>query len=124
MRLFENAEVKRSVMHDWMEIFCKRDFTKRQANILNFLLCLMIASQSYSVKIPMLSDFSLCGVFPNKIRAELEELVRLNVIKWNEDTNVFTINVNMNEWDVKVLDYDHDRLDYLMDINQRKEVKG
>lgn len=123
MHPFEEAEVGRRIIHKWLEVFCKCDLTKRQSNILNFLLCIMITCKNFNVKIPLLSDFSLCGVMPNKIRSELEELERMNVLIWDRDEMMFAINGNIDTWAVRYYDdYNEARLEFLMDLNQRKEV--
>jgi hypothetical protein len=79
--------------------FLKRDFTKRQLNILLFIWTFSFSYGKESALIPQLQDFELCGVSKTKVRKELNHLVDMNVIRWEEDggSNRFFINTP-SEW--------------------------
>lgn len=107
------------VMNRWLDTFCKRDFTKRQANILFFLLSFTVHTKSLKTHIPTFKDFEQCGVAPSKVRAELEQLAKNKVIFINEEEMTFALNPNADEWAVKPFkNFNQERFDYLMDLNK------
>ncbi|MFQ3543522.1 replication protein [Halobacillus rhizosphaerae] len=76
----------------------KRNFTKRQQNII-----LLILNYSYSfgkeyAVFPKLQDFELCGVGRAKVRTELDKLVEMKVVQWDMDSNEFSISSPL-EWE-------------------------
>jgi hypothetical protein len=78
----------------------KRDFTKRQMNILGFILVLSMAYGKEWAVIPRMKDFELAGISSIKIRSEIDQLVEKGVIKWNQEENLFSI-TNPREWTTK-----------------------
>jgi hypothetical protein len=68
----------------------KRDFTKRQLNILSLIITF---SYTYGKESAMLkpSDFSICGIPTKKITGELKQLIEMNVLHWDNDFSEFTI---------------------------------
>lgn len=68
----------------------KRDFTKRQMNILYLILSL---SFPYGKEKALLkpNDFSLTGVPLKIIKGELEKLIEMNIIEWDQDFNEFSV---------------------------------
>ena len=69
----------------------KRDLTKRQVNIINFITALSYGLSKESAVVPNMQDFELCGVGKTRIRNELGKLVDLNVIDWDEVNNLFSL---------------------------------
>jgi hypothetical protein len=69
----------------------KRDFTKRQLNILSLIITF---SFNYGKEAALLqiSDFALTGLSVKKCRGELDQLIDMGVITWNTDFNEFSIN--------------------------------
>lgn len=75
----------------------KRDFTKRQHNIVTMIYDLSnVLGKEYAV-IPMLQDFELCGVSKTKIKEELLKLEAMHVIDWNKEKNHFSLQ-KTDEW--------------------------
>jgi hypothetical protein len=68
----------------------KRDFTKRQLNIL-FLILTFSFNYGKEKALLKLNDFSLSGVPDKKIRHEVTKLIEMNVIEWDQDFNEFNI---------------------------------
>jgi hypothetical protein len=68
----------------------KRDFTKRQLNILSLILTF---SYNYGKETAILkpTDFALTGLPSKKITEELKKLIDMNVISWDKDFNEFSI---------------------------------
>lgn len=68
----------------------KRDFTKRQLNILSTIISF---SFNYGKESALLkpSDFSLTGISVKKINDELTKLIEMKVIQWDRDFNEFRI---------------------------------
>jgi hypothetical protein len=76
----------------------KRDFTKRQKNIIWMIFTFSFPYGKYHAVIPKLKDFELCGVSKTKIKEELNRLVELNVLSWDEGLNKFEIKSPV-EWE-------------------------
>jgi hypothetical protein len=96
---YDNLHIPRQEMLYRAEIL-RRDFTKRQLKIIS-----MIQSLSYYIGkeraiIPKMQDFEIAGISKIKIRAELTQLVEMNVIDWNEEGNSFAL-TDPREWKVK-----------------------
>jgi hypothetical protein len=68
----------------------KRDFTKRQLNILSLIITF---SYNYGKETALLkiNDFALCGVPAKKVNSEISKLIDSNIITWNKDFNEFSI---------------------------------
>lgn len=71
--------------------FLKRDFTKRQLNILLLIHRFSLGFGKECAIIPQIQDFEICGVSKTKVRQELDKLLDLDVIEWNKDENLFKI---------------------------------
>lgn len=70
----------------------KRDFTKRQQNIIWFIFTLSTAYAKEFALIPQTSDFELCGVSKNKVRQELDKLEEMNVVECEKtEKNLYRI---------------------------------
>lgn len=96
----------------------KRDFTKRQMNILSSIIALsyMFGKEAAILK-P--SDFGLTGVPVKKIQEELSKLMEMNVIKWEKDFNEFLI-IDPKDWTAPYHShYDDKRSQELFFINLR-----
>ena len=78
----------------------KRDLTKRQMNILGFILVMSMAYGKEWAVIPRMKDFELAGISSIKIRSEIDQLVEIGVIKWNQKENLFSVN-DPREWTAK-----------------------
>ncbi|MGR9527640.1 replication protein (plasmid) [Priestia megaterium] len=106
-------------MNKWLDTFCSRDFTKRQANILFFLLSFTVHTKNLTTHIPTLKDFEHCGVSPTKIKDELEFLVDKHVIFWDKGKMNFTINPYADQWNIKRFkNYKCERFKYLVELNK------
>lgn len=75
----------------------KRNFTKRQQNILMFICNYSFTFGKESAIIPQLQDFEVCGISKTKVREELEKLLEMNVIKWDRESNRFSV-IDPNDW--------------------------
>lgn len=101
-----------------LKAFCGTDFTKRQTNICAFILSLEIQSKKERVFIPYLKDFKQAGVSPSKITGELEELESMNVILWNRQDMIFSINTQVDQWKVKKFTmFNFQRCNELLELN-------
>lgn len=69
----------------------KRDFTKRQMNIINLICDLSYVYGKKSALITNMQDFEQCGVSKTKIRDELDKLIECSIVDWNKETNEFTL---------------------------------
>lgn len=78
--------------------FLKRDFTKRQLKILSMIFTFSFQYGKEWALIPKMRDFELAGVSKIKIRSEINKLVELNVLNWNQEENLFRIN-DPREWE-------------------------
>ncbi|KON88306.1 hypothetical protein AF332_16865 [Sporosarcina globispora] len=62
--IYDKDMDKRELVIQWLTFLCAKDFTKRQANIMAFLLSLSILTGKIIVHVPRLKDFEQCGVGP------------------------------------------------------------
>ncbi|MDQ0169157.1 replication protein [Paenibacillus tundrae] len=101
----------------WDEVI-RRDFTKRQKDILLFLWRLSYGCNQATAMVPMLKDFSLCGVGKTNITNELKYLENCNVIAWQRGDNEFSFNEDFAYWQVSpVRGWDDERFKELIGIN-------
>lgn len=75
----------------------KHDFTKRQMNIISMIFQLSYYLGKSKAIIPKMMDFELCGISKIKVRSELQKLVEMKVVLWDEEENSFSIN-DPREW--------------------------
>ncbi|UOE58041.1 replication protein [Cytobacillus oceanisediminis] len=105
----------------WLTFYCAKDFTKRQANIMAFLLSFTILTGKIKIHIPRLKDFEQCGVGPTKIKAELQKLEDLGVICWDKENMLFGITLDTSKWKTKNLPhFDEKRFRKLVEINMEE----
>ncbi|SDC69241.1 phage replication protein O [Paenibacillus sp. UNCCL117] len=112
----------------WDEII-RRDFTKRQKDILQFIIRMSYGCGRKTAFIPKQKDFSLCGVGENKIKSELEYLENCKVIRWDRVGNEYGLNKDYDAWQVSpVRSWDEDRYKEIIHTNitlakkERKKV--
>lgn len=75
----------------------KRDFTKRQMNIIGLIFTFSFAYGKEWALIPKMKDFELTGISSIKIRNEIDQLVEMGVVKWKQEEMLFSIN-DPREW--------------------------
>ncbi len=69
----------------------KRNFTKRQLNILWFIFTYSFPFGKDKAVITKLQDFELSGVHKTKVREELDKLIEMNVIEFEEKLHLYGI---------------------------------
>lgn len=101
----------------WNEII-RRDFSKRQKDIILFIWRLSYGCQKKSAIIPKLKDFELCGIGAQNIRKELDYLVSCKVISWDKLETIFSVNKDYDKWQISpVRGWDEDRFRELISGN-------
>lgn len=101
----------------WDEII-RRDFTKRQKDILQLVIRLSYGCNKKSAHIPMMQDFGICGVTKNHIKGELNYLKEMKVLNWSQDEMIFSFNKDYNVWQARpVRQWDDERFKELLHIN-------
>lgn len=83
----------------WNEVI-RRDFSKRQKDIILFIWRLSYGCKKKSAFIPQLKDFELCGVGPTNVTKELNYLVSCKVIIWDKSTSFFTVAKDYERWQI------------------------
>lgn len=95
------------------------DFSKRQSNIMRFILFFSRQNNDGAAYIPEYRYFELCGVSRTKIKTELILLEEMNVIIWDRDKMLFQINYNSSFWKVKSNKFfDEDLYHELVELNE------
>ncbi|MGZ7119965.1 MAG: replication protein [Methanobacterium sp.] len=98
------------------EIF-RHDFTKRQILILLFIVTYSYLYGKEWALIPKLRDFELCGIGRTHIKKELVKLQGLNVLKWNQEENLYGVK-DPRVWGVPYnASYNDDRNKEIISIN-------
>jgi len=101
----------------WDEII-RRNFTKRQKDILFFIWRLSYGCQTKSALIPKMRHFQICGVAETKIKGELEYLEKCKVLSWDRENKVFEINKDFDKWQVSpVMGWDEEQFTTLIGLN-------
>lgn len=99
----------------WDEVI-RRDFTKRQKDILFFIWRLSYGCNQQVAVIPMQKDFSLCGVGKGHIGAELKHLETCKVITRTDVEYCF--NENYDLWKIdSVRGWEKERFQELIHLN-------
>lgn len=107
----------------WNEII-RRDFSKRQKDIILFIWRLSYGCQKKTAIIPKLKDFELCGIGYQNIRKELDYLVSCRVISWDTEDNLFTVNKDYEQWQISpVRGWDEEKFKELISKNLGKKTK-
>lgn len=98
--------------------YCVGDFTKRQSNILAFILLLSRHNKEYIAHIPELCCFECCGISRTKVKEEILKLEAANVLTWDREKMLFQINYHADEWKVKATTLFNEKgLKKLIDLN-------
>lgn len=101
----------------WDEVI-RRDFSKRQKDILLFIWRLSYGCQRRSAYVPKMKDFELSGVPATQIKTELEYLERSRVLFWNREEKLFEINKDYEKWYVNLVkSWNDERFTELLAIN-------
>lgn len=88
------------ISHEVHRELIRRDFSKRQRNIIDFILTLSWGCGRSDAVIPQLSHFALCGIGKNHVRSELSALVASRVIFWEEAEGLFRFNKHFDQWQI------------------------
>jgi phage replication O-like protein O len=101
----------------WDEII-RRDFSKRQTSVLQLIWRLSYGCNKKSATIPKLKYFEVCGVGKQNIKNELLYLVQTRVIKWDQETNIFTFNKDYEFWQISpIKGWNHEDFKELLHFN-------
>ncbi|MDQ6418695.1 replication protein [Paenibacillus sp. LHD-117] len=101
----------------WNEII-RRDFSKRQKDIILFIWRLSYGCQKKMALIPKLKDFEICGIGAQNIRKELDYLASCRVITWEKSASIFSVNKDYDKWQISpVRGWDDDRFRELISEN-------
>lgn len=105
----------------WVEHVICRDFTKRQIKILGLIYLFSIHNKKLECYIPTLNSFEVSGVSRHKIKAELQKLVDLKVVEWNQETMIFKITTEVENWKVDFADhYSPGKIEQIIALNSFK----
>ncbi|MFB5761145.1 replication protein [Paenibacillus medicaginis] len=106
----------------WNELI-RRNFTKRQKDILLFIWRLSYGCNLKDAFIPRLKDFETCGVPATHIKKELLFLENSQVIAWDKDEKLFAIRKNYDLWQISpVMGWDSERFNFLIHQNLKRKT--
>jgi hypothetical protein len=101
-----------------VEVF-RRNLSKRQKGIVWMIHIFSYSMNKKEAIIPYLQDFECCGIPRTKVKTELEEMERLNIIQWIREQNMFIIQ-DPDDWDAPINKYwNHKRFYELYKVNKR-----
>lgn len=109
----------------WDEVI-RRDFTKRQKDILFFIWRLSYGCQKRAAYIPQMKQFELCGVARTKVKDELLYLQKCRVLIWDQNNKLFEINKDYENWYISLVKtWDEQEFEELisMNLSQKKFPK-
>lgn len=109
----------------WDEIL-RRNFSKREQNLVLFIWRLSYGTGQKDCKIDQFNKFELAGIYKQDIKKELIHLRDCNVLEWDEESMVFSINKNHKYWQISPnKNWDSDQFKELIhqNINRKKVSK-
>ncbi|NGP58183.1 replication protein [Paenibacillus thiaminolyticus] len=109
----------------WDEVI-RRDFSKRQKDILFFIWRLSYGCQKRAAYIPQMKHFELCGVSRTKVKDELIYLEKCRVLIWDQVNKLFEINKDYENWYISLVKtWDEHEFEELisMNLSQKKFPK-
>jgi hypothetical protein len=115
----------------------KHDFTKRQLTILMFIITFSFNYGKEKAYIPKLQDFEIAGISKKHIKNELNKLMEMNVVTWDQEEKTFSIqeprfwincpyNAGYNDarsQELFVLNLQHAGIDVIPIIQKLKELE-
>lgn len=105
------------ISHEIHRELIRRKFSKRQRDVIDFILTLSWGCGKSSAIIPELKSFEEAGIRKNHIRVVLEGLVAENVIIWDELLNIFQFNKHYDQWTIQPISNSAKRLNELINLN-------
>lgn len=116
-----NPQVEQGYIRIANEIYnecIRRDFSKRQLNIILLILRLSYGCRKKYCEIPKLNYFEVAGINKVDIKKELKFLKSCKVINWDEEKNYFSLNKDFEKWQVSpVKNWDDERFKFLISYN-------
>lgn len=89
------------IANELFDEILKRDFTKRQLSIILFIIRFSYGCQRKQTLKLKFSDFQQCGIYSQNIKKELRNLKQNRIIFHDEETNIFSVNKNYEQWFMK-----------------------
>ncbi|QUL57533.1 replication protein [Paenibacillus tritici] len=106
----------------WKELI-RRNFTKRQKDILLFIWRMSYGCNLKVAYIPKLKDFEICGVPATHIKNELKHLESAKVINWDREEKLFSINKDYDLWQITpVMGWETERFNALIHLNIKRKT--
>ncbi|MFC4389117.1 replication protein [Gracilibacillus marinus] len=107
----------------WNEIL-RRSFSKRQLNLILFIWRLSYGTGRKDCIIDKFNLLELAGMYKQDVKKELKFLRECHVLNWDENSMLFSINKNYNEWQITPnKNWDNDKFNSLIYENiKRKSV--
>ncbi|SES16755.1 phage replication protein O [Gracilibacillus ureilyticus] len=123
-----NPELKKGyirIANDLWNELLRRNFSKRQLNIISFIWRLSYGTGQSDCVIPTLKMFELAGLHKQDVRKELKFLTECAVLNWDEEMMVFAINKDYHKWQITPqTKWDGDQFDQLIHINIKRRVSA
>ncbi|UOQ49633.1 replication protein [Gracilibacillus caseinilyticus] len=120
----ENGHIR--IANDlWNEIL-RRNFSKRQLNLILFIWRLSYGTGQKDCVIPNFTHFEIAGMYKQDVKKELTFLVDCAVLDWEQETMVFSINKDYHHWQITPnKKWNNDLFTQLIHTNlQRKRQKN
>jgi hypothetical protein len=109
--------------NDLINELIRRNFTKRQKDILLFVWRMSYGCNLKVAFIPKLKDFEVCGVPATHIKSELKHLENAKVINWVKDEKLFSINKDYDLWQITpVMGWESERFNALIHLNLKRKT--
>lgn len=109
--------------HNFLDKLYMSNFKKRQLKIILYLARIRFGCHKYDI-ISSNAEFEICGVGDNVIKKELEQLVRMNIVKiLDPKMGVYNLNTDTLYWQVKPAMKDEERQRDLRNKVIRRHIK-
>lgn len=109
--------------NDLINELIRRNFTKRQKDILLYVWRMSYGCNLKVAHIPKLKDFEICGVPATHIKSELKHLENANVINWDRKEKLFSIKKDYDLWQITpVVGWESERFNALIHLNLKRKT--
>jgi hypothetical protein len=114
------------IAYELQDEILRRNFSKRQQNIILFILRLSYGTGQKDCLISKYNRFEIAGIDKSDVKNELKYLRTCKVLNWDEDSMIFSVNKNYDVWQVNPnKKWDEDKFKELIheNLNRRKVGK-
>ncbi|GGF72258.1 hypothetical protein GCM10010912_16710 [Paenibacillus albidus] len=105
------------ISHEIHRELIRRKFSKRQRDVIDFILTLSWGCGKPSAIIPELKNFEEAGIRQNHIREVLDDLIAGKVVLWDKEMSIFQVNKHFDLWEIDSVSSSAKKFNELINLN-------